>query len=474
MNRFYYILVLCIVVASAALGGCFSITRVESDLYTITNRDTTIRETVRNIPGERDNGTIYPSTRSVEITRNYVQRDSTVERNYPAFLRYGGVEAAGFIAGGASTDGGGNGLFGLYNLLSGKFPEDTKLFDAYMYRLVPYEVRLRAFDDAPDWTLGTAAYEQFIIQRDSSAVIASNESLSGVLPIYVRKRFFFREEPPYVMVVPFLGLGLFPSQYVNLGATFDVGSYGGFNLRAYLGYIAGTTLTLIDTNNQGNQDVRFPYFGIGISALDFVNRTEELFTEWKDHDHSAIEVSVLNTDLVYSTSSNVGSLFRNYPRSFDPVTGRFGFDSTTSFPSGAIIRFATAHYPLPFADGKFFVGTSLFNFIGLSAEEIAYGFLPIRAGYRLDLIAPDLALEPFAEYTYHPTSAFHLGARASLKITDWSRMSVVAGYVNGTANDDVTDRVKDLRTSSDFSTFYIGVGLGLGDFFFTPEEVRRR
>jgi len=470
MNRCYNIAVAAAM--SAIFAGCFSLTRVETDLYTITHRDTTIRETVRNVPGERDNGTIYPSTRGVEITRNYIRRDSTVERYYPAFLRYGGIETAGFLAPGTSSTGAANGLFGLYDLLSAKPTDESKIFGAYMYRLIPYEVQLRAFDDAPGWTLGTAAYERFILQRDSSAVIASDESLTGVLPIYVRKRFFLHERPPYVMVVPFLGISIFPSQYVNLGATLDVGSYGGFNLRAYLGYVAGTTLTLIDTNNAGNQDVRFPYFGFGVSALDFVNRAEELFIEWKDHDHSAIEVSALNIDLVYSTSQNVGSLLRDYPAI--PNTAPRRFDSATSFPSGVILRLATAHFPLPIADGNFFIGTSLFNFLGLSHEEISYGFLPIRAGYRLNLIAPDLALEPFAELTYHPSTALHIGARASLKIYDWARMSVTAGYVNGSANDNVTDKVKELRTGTDYSTVYLGVGLGLGDVFHTAEEVRKR
>lgn len=459
-------------VASAALAGCFSITRVETDLYTITHRDTTIRETLNNVPGERDNGTIYPSTRGVEITRNYITRDSTVERYYPAFLRYGGVEVAGFLAPGSSSTGDGNGLFGLYDLLSAKEPDGSKIFGAYMYRLMPFEAQLRAFNDAPDWTLGTAAYERFILQRDSLPDIASDESLAGVLPVYVRKRFFFREEPPYIMVVPFIGLSLFPSQYVNLGATFDVGSYGGFNLRAYAGFVAGTTLALVDPDNEGNQDVRFPYFGLGVSALDFVNRTEELFIEWKDHDHSAIEVSALNLDLVYSTSKNVGSLLRDYPRISNTFPPRF--DSSTSFPSGVILRFASANYPLPFADGHFFVGTSLFNFLGLSREEISYGFLPIRAGYRFNLIAPDLALEPFMELNYHPYTSFHLGARASLKIYDWARMSITAGYVNGSANDNITDSFDDLETSTGFSTVYLGVGLGLGDVFHTVEEVRRK
>ena len=66
--------------AGTEISGCVTITRTEEDLYTITESDTTIREEVHNPPGDRDNGTIYPSPRTVEIERQYVQRDSVVER----------------------------------------------------------------------------------------------------------------------------------------------------------------------------------------------------------------------------------------------------------------------------------------------------------------------------------------------------------------------------------------------------------
>jgi len=460
MKHLYHIAI--IIILLGALPGCFSVTRVETDLYTITERDTTIRQDVRNAPGERDNGTIYPSPRSVQIDREYTQRDSTVERFYPAFLRFGGIETAGFLAPGASTDGGGNGLFGLYRLLNGKSKADTKTFTSYMYRIMPYELPLRAFNDAPDWTVGTAAFERFVYPRDNSASIEADEQLTGVFPLYVRKRFFLRDKPPYVMVVPFLGVAIAPSQYVNFGATFDVGSYGGFNLRAYAGYIAGSNL--IPRDEDGNSpNVSFPYFGLGVSALDFVNRNEELVTEWKDHDHSAIEVSALNVDLIYSNNLSGDSA----------VSAALG-DSTRGFPTGAMVKLASANFPLPFGDGRFFVGTTLFNLYWLSKSEVTFGFLPIRAGYRFSILGDDLNLEPFAEYTYYPGSAFQLGARASLKIYDWSQLEVVAGYISGSPGLDVVTGYEDLRGLGDFSTIYLGVGIGLGDIFHSFEEVNRK
>lgn len=453
----------------SAMTGCYTITRTEKDLYTITKSDTTIREEVNNPPGERENGTIYPSPREVEIIREYVQRDSVVKRYYPAFLRLGGIETASFFATGGSTDGSGNGLFGLYSLLQLKRTDDTKLFTANMYRFMPYELRLRWFDDAPNWTIGTAALEWFQRQTDSSAELDAGERLTGVLPLYIRKRFFLRDEPPYIMVIPFGGLSVFGSQYVNFGSTFDVGSYGGLNFRGYLGYIYGTTNFLADDAT----GVSYPYFGFGVSALDFVNKTEELFIEWKNHDHNALEVSGLNIDLV-----------RGFSDSAEAFGGNAQNNANGSSPAftGFLMRFASASIPVPVGDRRWFVGTSLFNLMALNRTDIAFGFLPLRTGYRLNLVADELNLEPFGEFTYYPSTAWHLGARALLKVPEIPELGLelpitinaVAGLVSGSTNLDVIGNFDDLQAPDDFTTPYIGIGIGIGDAIFSPAEVIRK
>lgn len=487
-----FALPIILLLAALSLGGCsnlFVVTRTETDLYTITERDTTIRQDVKNAPGDRDNGTIYPSPRTVEISRQYIQRDSTVNRYYPAFLRFGLIEAASFIAPGQSDAGSGRGLFGLYDLLSLKFTDSSKVLGAYMYRILPYELWLRVFRDDPNWTIGTAAYENFIRQSDSSADIGPGESLDAVLPLYVRRRFYFREKPPYIMAQPFLGIGLFPSAYVNLGATFDIGSYGGLNFRAYAGFITGTAYTQPDTITRERRVGPFivqervgvdnslttPYFGVGVSAIDFVNRVPELFVEWKDHKHSAIEVSALNLDLVYS-SSQKGGRFLN-PSQND--------SSAVAYPSGMLLHFGSANLPiLPLADGNFFVGTSLFNGMLFSTQEIAFGWLPLRAGYRMDLMESNLNLVGAAEYTYYPSSALTIGARLALTIADFSpygklQLNAVAGYATGSLGFDVDQDIKDQFNIDDsqldtsFSTFYFGVGIGIGDLFNTLARVMK-
>ncbi len=452
---------LLVFVGAIALSGCFSITRIESDLYTITERDTTIREDAKNVPGERDNGTIYPSPRTIEIDRRYVQRDSVVNRFYPNFLRAGGIEAASFISPGTSEQGRGNGLFGLYQLLSLKSPDSSKIFGANMYRLMPYEVYLPLFND-DNWTLGTAAYELFTYQKDSSAELDAGESLSGVFPLYIRRRIFLRERPPFVMVVPFIGVSYAPSLYVNLGATFDVGSYGGMNIRAYAGYITGSDWIAARDDPRKDFALDFPYIGIGVSGLDFVNTVPELYVEWKDHKHSAIEVAAANVNLVYSTSSEAGSFINRNSR-----------DSTASFPTGVTVTLASASYPIPVADTNFFVGTSLFNLLALSDREVAFGFLPIRFGYRRSLLGDDLNATVFGELTYYPGTAYHFGVRSALKIYNWVTFNTVAGFVGGSANLDVVTGFEDLQVDDSFSTFYLGVGFGFGDVFHSLETVRK-
>jgi hypothetical protein len=449
---------------ATGLQGCITFTRTERDVYTVTQRDTTIREDVNNAPGQRDNGTIYPSPGSVEILRSYVQKDSVVTRYYPAFLRAGIFEAASFLTAGGSSKGSGNGLFGVYDLLTGKRTSGTKTFGANMYRLLFYEWRLRWFQDSPNWTIGLVGWEQFIRQKDSSVSLGPGESLTGVMAGYVRKRFFLREEVPYVMVVPFVGLGLLPSQYINLGATIDVGSYGGFNVRGYAGVVAGSSsLSRTSENDTRDYSVSFPYFGIGISSLDFVNKTEELFIEWKDHKHSALEVSALNIDLVRSLSSDTR------------FAGSDSLSNSSGAFSGFLLRAGTATYPLPIGERRWFVGTSLVNLMLLSGTEIGYGFLPIRTGYRFNLLYDELNLEPFLEFNYYPSTIFHAGLRLSVPLPVWDGLmvNVLAGYAAGSLNLDLPAGLEEFATFNDWSTGYIGIGVGIFDYFHTPEQVMK-
>lgn len=58
------------------------ITRTEKDIYTRTLRDTSVIDAVRNAPGQRDNGIVYPTSRIVEMRRDVMQVDSTTTSKY--------------------------------------------------------------------------------------------------------------------------------------------------------------------------------------------------------------------------------------------------------------------------------------------------------------------------------------------------------------------------------------------------------
>src|SRR5690606_14475429 len=118
--------------------------------------------------------------------------------------------------------------------------------------------------------------------------------------------------------------------------------------------------------------------------------------------------------------------------------------------------------------------------MALNGTDVAFGFLPLRTGYRIDLLNDELNLEPFAELTYFPSTAFHAGARMVLEVPEIPEiglegcpftMNLVLGMVSGSTNLDVLTGVEELAAPDSFTTPYIGFGIGVGDALFTPEEV---
>lgn len=450
------VLLIVVLFIGASLTGC--ITRTELDAYTITMRDTTYRSAIRNAPGpDGEHGVIYPSNRETHVTRETLSYDSTHERNYPAFLRYGGIEFAGFITG-AHGPGYGPGLLGVYSLLDSFrlnnlfLQPESNLFQGHLIRILPVEYRLRWFDDAPDWTIGWNAYERIAQNHDPEKNLSSTFA-----NVYVRKRYWLRDEKPYVIGAPYVGLSLIPSAYLNLGGELIFGSYGGFNLRGYLGVASGFTWKAF--SDKPAQTIITPYIGLGVSALDFINTVDELFVEWKDHKHSAIEVSVFDADLIYATAG--------YPNLFD----------TASVPipvTGTSLQFATSHFPLSILNGKFWVGTTLFKLFALGYNQFTFSVLPLRFGYREYLIAEDLTWEPFIEANYYPSQYANLGMRLRLNTFEDMTVGLVAGFASGSTGAFVPKifYTKGSPLSSDLSSFYFGVSFGFKDRMYTPETIR--
>jgi hypothetical protein len=440
-----------------ALSSC-ALTRTETEFYTITKRDTVYREQVVNAPGhELDNGVVFPSSRVTRIEHQTTTYDSTHERRYPNFMRFGGVEFAGLMLT-SSRPGIGPGLLGVYGLLdSNTFNEmgsaldpnpegniKSKIFKGHLFRLMPFEYRLRWFDDAPNWTWGMSLWESF--QKDEE------DGLSSWLNLYIRKRFYIRDKIPYMFVAPYVGFGITPSLYANAGAEAVFGSYGGFNLRGYLGVISG--FQWADPKNT----VTFPYLGLGVSALDFINKAEETEREWKDYVHNAIEVTMLDAQLL--------AAFAGYTNMFDTTVLGIPF-------TGSSMKFATAHFPVPLLDSNWWVGTSLFNYFALGFEQSTLSVLPIRAGYRKHLIADDLFVEPFIELNYYPSQYVNIGARLRLNTFFGIVVGLDVGYANGSSGAFFPSIIfsEGSPIGADFSSGYAGVSISLRSNIFTPDFV---
>jgi len=439
----------------ALLVSSCAITRSEIDTYTITIRDTTVVESVRNAPGSHDdNGVVFPSSRTTYISRETTSYDSTHTREYPAFLRFGGLEFAGLIT--PSTNNGiGPGLLGVYSLLdSTRLPASIKNRDdvrstikGMIFRLMPMEYQLHWFEEAPNWVYGFSLVE--VLAPDEKS---ENTLVSYVLNGNIKRRFYLRDRIPYVIASPFIGFGAYPSAYLHAGGELQVGSFGGFNLRAYLGYAAGFNYTTDPITKSA-----FPYFGFGVSALDFTNRVEETEREWKEYVHSGVEVSVLDISLFKA--------FANY---------RNLFDTTIPLPvTGAGIKIANAHFPLPFGNKHFWAGTSLFNYFALGFEQSTWSVLPIRAGYRHYLLAEDLTIEPYVEVNYYPSQYINIATKLRLDLFNGYTFSATLGYANGSTGAFVPRTIQKLLSDNGttFSSVYLGVGIGLKDYLHTPEAV---
>ena len=438
------------------IESCTTITRTETDVYTITDKDTLINYHVTNHPGNRDNGVVFPSSKVIMPERELVQHDSIVERFYPDFIRLGLFESIGTI-GGSSDYGIGTGILGVFpdfEKLSETFRgRSDAVFSGGIYRFGIFEYRLRWFRDAKNWTIGTHAVE--FLLPDSRG----ENALISMFPLYIRKRYYLREEIPYIALTPSVGFGYFPSFYTNISGSIEIGSLGGLNLRAYLGLAAGYNPTYspqIKNNDYQNKNEGltsiFPYFGFGVSVLDFHNLVRETEKEWKDYEHSSWDVGLIQFMMLKSDAS-------------ESV-----MDDNKLF-SGFQLKIANSFLAIPYKNNRFFIGTSLLNLMVLGKESWGMGILPLRGGYWFVLVDDELSAEPFFEFSYYPSTIINLGAKINFVVSESINIGFVAGYVSGSTSVNLP-RDFNFGVSKDFSNLYIGLNFGIIDRIFYPHQLR--
>lgn len=475
MNKIYLLLVL---ITLATLQSCNLVTtREEVDVFKITKTDTTFTHFVKNSAANKDRGVISPSTKVIESNREVNSYDSVIKRHYPDFIRMGLLETVG-IMGSDSKNALGFGLFGIhpdFSKFNQSYRGDTasgSVIAGGIYRFGILEHRWRVFRDDPNWTWGVNAFEMIVGNAKFENVLMSLSTP------YIRKRFFLREDIPYLAVTAALGFGLYPSQYVNTSVSLDLGSIGGLNLRAYLGYAIGQNGTkspqilandyapTADPSNPKAAKVgtspSIPYAGIGISFLDFLNLVPETYTEWKDYQHSSWDIGLSQVALIGS-----GAKYSVMSGEKDTLN--------SSVLKGFSLKLINTSIAIPYLNNKFYIGTSLLDILILGRKEWAIGILPIRVGYFQTLVPDELTTEPFIEYNYSPSSYFNIGNRINMRLSDRQSVSFVFGYASGSMGikNLVGGSLVSLFGASDsFSNYYFGVGINLYDNIFFPEQLR--
>ncbi len=456
-----------VMISAFFLSGCASYhTRTEEDVHTISDIDTTTVSFVQNAPGNRDNGIVYPSSRSIRSQRYLLQRDSIVTRSYPDFVRLGLFESIGII-GGDPDYSIGTGLFGVFadqkNLVETFRGEKGNIFSGGIYRIGIGEWRLRWFRDAADWTLGYHLFEAIVPDA------RGEKSLTSMLTPYIRKRFYLRRKIPYIAITPAIGFGWWPSQYINTSVSLDVGSIGGLNMRAYLGLATGINLAgspVIENNEYASSSLTstIPYAGLGISVLDFLNLVPETLKEWKDYDHSSWNVGLIEIALL-SSGSDI-SIFADLDSDGRPMS--------SPFLTGWMLRLANAYVALPILDNRLYAGTSLINMMVFGQSEWGFGILPIRLGYWLTILPDELTADPFVEYNYYPSAFFQVGSRINFRINQMLNINFLFGLASGNTTREVFNILENSSTGTPgrISTIYFGLGFSLSDRIFFPDELR--
>lgn len=428
------------------------VTRTEKDTYTHTRHDTIRTIEFPNAPGER--GIVYPSDRTTKTERALEQYDSTVVRYYPNFIRFGVFESAGLLATGPSDRAVGGGIFGIYTDPNESFGNNiapkSALFTGSMYRIGTIEFPLYWFDQEPTWSVGTSLTEVFQWE-------ASNErAIVGAFPLYLRKRYFLRDEIPYVCVTGTAGFGFLPSQYLNMAASLDVGSLGGANVRVYAGMVIGRSIE--------QRSVVQPYLGFGASLLDFHNHPRELRRQWSENEHSSWDVGLMR---------------------LTPFLLLSGGDTAGQGSSvGLQLQLMPTTVAFPVGDHRITAGADLFTFVFAYRQQqpqarnpgvaFGYGVLPLRIGYWLPIAGGALALEPYAMYSYFPHSMWQVAARLHVNAVEWLPLGIAIGYISSAGFSVTRGTIEEVvgRNILAFDVAYLGITIGIAEELFRPSQLR--
>lgn len=443
-----------------------AITRVEKDVVTVTRADSLSVSTATIARGASDNGIIFPSSLQKESRRTLVQRDSIVLRYFPGVLRVGLFEGTGLM--GSQLDGlnVGRGVFGLHPSVDFLRYENKRnvqsdgVFQGAMYRIGVLEWPIFWFTDDAGWSWGITGAE--IIQPDDNA---ANTLISAGL-LTIRKRFYLSDRIPYTDAMIGISLGVIPDGMIHPHASLGIGSVGGINLRLNAGFPIGQDWA----NDKGTS---FPYIGLGVSVLDFLNRPQEMDVEWTNHEHSAWNVSLFSIAYIGSDATN--KFFD------DDAYQQAGQEAPKQFIThGYMFHVGSADLALPLADYHITAGTSLLTLVALFGNQNsgfgsagAIGVLPLRVGGAWEVFGTPILFQPFLEVSYLPSEIFNIGFRLTAPLNGLPSAYLIVGRVSGNTKS-LVDASKSLiiRDPTAFAGIYAGIGLSLFDTIFGRKNLR--
>jgi hypothetical protein len=202
------------------------------------------------------------------------------------------------------------------------------------------------------------------------------------------------------------------------------------------------------------QTVSYPYAGLGISFLDFLNLVPETLVEWKDHQHSSWEIGLVDFSLLNTNAE----------------TTAFRDTAAADFIKGFDLQMAKTNIAIPFLNNRFYAGASLFRLAVFGKREWALGILPIRFGYWHTLIDDELTATPFVEFCFYPSKYVNLGGEVNLRIFESINFGAKLGYISGNSEQVLnSDILNNLGISSNFSNLYFGFTIRLDRIFFEKE-----
>ena len=421
------------------------ITRTEYDFH----HKVYVEEKQRSEALGEDFGVLKPSRRQMILDKTITEYDSICRRDYPAFARFGLFEVAGLVTGVETDDRDkiGNGLFGVYNTFGPASTREEATLNGYLYRIGIWDSRFEYL--GKDWTIGTALVEGIF------GNVRDGQQLIGVLPVYLKKRFFFTQKSPYVSVQPFVGVSMFsPFRYINIGATAQLGSFGGANLYAHLGFAYGARAREDVSKVASARSI--PYAGLGISMFDFTNTEQEMETEWKLHASPARRMALLHlTFLQSSLGSSDVVINGNKSNEKHFITDW----------DGLIFQFGVVAFPADFIAKRVTLGTSIINVMYLGEINGGVGILPIRLTYLWQPFEK-ISIDPFFELNYYPSHVAHVGLRLNLGDLGGFNLGGQAGYLFGDSGDLTKNFFPDFTV--DVSGFYAGISVSLFDFYSSP------